>query len=114
LRVLRGAPYISNCAIKKNRLIKNFNGEKMGLKKLTPRDIFECEYIQKHMPQDVYCDAKNSLESLRDGDGYSDDNLNFSFGAWLNGEEWPLDEHPQIRIGDVKVGGEITEEFKNV
>jgi len=86
----------------------------MGLKKLTPRDIFECEYIQNHMAQDVYSEAKSSLESLRDGDSYSDDNLRAAFSAWLEGDEWPLDEHPQIRVGDVKIGGEITEEFKNV
>jgi hypothetical protein len=85
----------------------------MGLKKLTPRDIFECEYIQNHMAQDVYSEAKSSLESLRDGDGYSDDNLGAAFSAWLEGKEWPLDEHPQIRVGDVKIGGDVLPEFES-
>lgn len=80
--------------------------------KLNPRDVFECEYIARHMAQDVYHDAKSSLESLRNGLAYDDEGVNAAFYNWIEGLEWGEPE-PQKRIGDIHIGGEMLPEFKN-
>ena len=51
-------------------------------KQLSPRDVFECEYIARYMAQDVYQTAKSSLESLRNGLTYDDEHIAESFNQW--------------------------------
>jgi hypothetical protein len=82
--------------------------------KLTQRDIFECEYIARHMAQDVYQDAKSSLESLRNGLMYDDEGVERAFNNWIMGNDIYQEPSKSNRIGDIHIGGEILEEFKNV
>jgi len=81
-------------------------------KQLNPRDVFECEYIARHMAQDVYADAKSSLESLRNGLTYDDEDLNGAFYRWIDGLDWESpDPQKSNRIGDIHIGGEMLPEF---
>jgi len=82
-------------------------------KKLNPRDVFEFEYIARHMAQDVYQDAKSSLESLRNGLTYDDEGVERAFNDWITGG---YVEHNPIKLnrtGDIHIGGEIMPEFKS-
>jgi len=60
----------------------------MTYKQLNPRDVFECEYIARHMAKDVYADAKRSLEDNRSGFMYEDQDVNKAFYNWIMGEPW--------------------------
>jgi len=82
-------------------------------KQLNPRDVFECEYIARHMAQDVYQDAKLSLESLRNGLNYDDEGVYRAFSNWIMGID--IDQEPikLNRTGDIHIGGEILPEFSN-
>jgi len=57
-------------------------------KQLNPRDVFECEYIARHMPDDVYREAKQSLEDNRNGLTYDDEGVERAFNKWIMGEPW--------------------------
>jgi hypothetical protein len=52
---------------------------------MTPQDMFECEYIQRHLSGNVYREAKQSLEDNRLGDSYFDKHLADAFRQWLRG-----------------------------
>jgi hypothetical protein len=55
---------------------------------MTPQDMFECEYIQRHLSGNVYREAKQSLEDNRLGDSYFDKHLAEAFRQWVKGIEW--------------------------
>jgi hypothetical protein len=59
-------------------------------KKLSPRDVFECEYIARHMKKDVYEDAKDSLERNRQDMTYSDEAIAHAFKCYISGVDWDL------------------------
>lgn len=87
---------------------------KLTEKNLTPRDIFECEYIARHMSQDVYESAKSSIESLRNGIAYDDDDVKIAFYRWIDGLDWGSPEPQKSnRVGDIHIGGEILPEFNS-
>lgn len=50
--------------------------------RLTQRDLFECEYIHKHMPDYVYAESKDSLERLRNGLKYDDEHVAEEYKNW--------------------------------
>ncbi len=54
---------------------------------LTQRDMFEGQYILKHMAGDPYREAKESLESLRFELTYKDEHLAECYYWWVNGVE---------------------------
>jgi len=82
-------------------------------KKLNPRDVFECEYIHRHMAQDVFRDAKSGLESLRNGLTYDDEGVERAFNNWIMGDDIAQEPIKSNRIGDIHIGGEILPEFKS-
>lgn len=55
---------------------------------LSQRDIFEGQYIMRHMAADPYQEAKESLESLRFELTYSDPHLDDCYHFWILGVEF--------------------------
>jgi len=55
---------------------------------LSPQDMFECEYIHKHMRKDVYEEAKESLQENRTDGSYRDEHVAYAFEKWSQGLEW--------------------------
>jgi hypothetical protein len=82
-------------------------------KQLNPRDVFECEYIARHMAQDVFMDAKLSLESLRNGLSYDDEDVERAFNNWIMGDDISQEPSKYNRISDIHIGGEILPEFES-
>ncbi len=55
---------------------------------MTPQDMFECEYINRHLKDNVYREAKDSLEENRSNGSYSDSHLAYAFEKWIQGLSW--------------------------
>ena len=55
---------------------------------MQPRDMFECEYIARCIPDVPYQDAKAFLEERRTETGYDDEHANSAFQNWINGRGW--------------------------
>lgn len=49
------------------------------------RDLFEVEYIAKHLADMTYREAKAALENLRNGDSYDDDHVAKTYKLWQEG-----------------------------
>jgi len=65
------------------------------------------------MAQDVYADAKSSLESLRNGLTYDDDGVHRAFNNWIMGVDISQEQGKHNRIGDIHIGGEMLPEFES-
>lgn len=59
---------------------------------LSQRDIFESQYILRHMIAEPYQSSKKSLENLRFELTYADDHLAECYYWWVNGVEFGENE----------------------
>jgi len=57
-------------------------------KKLSPRDVFECEYIARHMSNYIYQEAKHGIQANRFELTYIDEHLASAFVNWIEGMDW--------------------------
>lgn len=55
---------------------------------INQRDMFEVEYIDRHLRKDVYAEAKEMMESLRNGATYDDEHVAEMFDRWILGLDW--------------------------